>query len=127
MAAQLPFEAQQPAERTAARDERRRMVESWVTGEATSRFFKYSGQSWEALKLVIEDTILDVAAINPANAGETELAKTRMLNRLRESHGTVSEAFKRSRIGVVLVRIQWSSCSTPPERTRILRRRRRKY
>ena len=74
MAVQLPFEAQQPAERTAARDERRRMVESWVTGEATSRFFKYSGQSWEALKLVIEDTILDVAAINPANAGETELA-----------------------------------------------------
>ena len=101
MAAQLRFEAQQPAERTAARDERRRMVESWVTGEATSRFFKYSGQSWEALKLVIEDTILDAAVINPANTGETELAKARMLHRLRESHGTVSEAFKRARIGVV--------------------------
>ena len=101
MAAQLPFEAQQPAERTVARDERRRMVESWVTGEATSRFFKYSGQSWEALKLVIEDTILDAAVINPANTGETELAKARMLHRLRESHGTVSEAFKRARIGVV--------------------------
>ena len=101
MAAQLPFEAQQPAERTAARDERRRMVESWVTGKATSRFFKYSSQSWEALKLVIEDTILDLAAVNPVNAGETELAKARMLNRLRESHGTVSEAFKQARIGVV--------------------------
>ena len=99
MAGPLPFEAMQDAERTTARDERRRMVESWATEESFGRFCKFSGQSLEAIRLTLEDTIIEVAAINPANAAEIELAKVRMLNRLRESHGTVCEAFKRSRVG----------------------------
>ena len=77
------------------------MVESWAADDASGRFFKFSGQSWEVMRQTLEDIILEVAAIDPTEAAKTEAAKTRMLTRLRMSHGTdtVTEAFKRTNIG----------------------------
>ena len=82
-----------------SRRERSKVVESWAADDASGRFFKFSGQSWEVMRQTLEDIILEVAAIDPTEAAKTEAAKTRMLTRLRMSHGTVTEAFKRTNIG----------------------------
>ena len=48
-----------------SRRERSKVVESWAADDASGRFFKFSGQSWEVMRQTLEDIILEVAAIDP--------------------------------------------------------------